>query len=433
MEGGAAITERFEAKTVGKLRLHLCPLLLVLYVIAFLDRINIGFAALSMNAELGITAREFGLLVGIFFPGYFLFEVPSNLILHKIGARIWIARVLISWGIVAILMGFVQSVRQFYVLRFLLGAAEAGFAPGVFLYLTYWFRQREQAGAITFFMLGLPVASIVGAPISGLILDHVHWLAISSWRWVLILEGLPAIVAGLLTYFLLPSRPAEAKFLSEAEKSWVATELAHEERKKLDKHQPSVIEIFAHGRVWHLASILFTFAAGQYAITFWMPQALKALYSSYSNSLIGLLVMVPHVLGLGAMILVSRSSDVRGERRYHAAMPLILAGIALLCLPATTSPSLSVLLWSVAVMGTDSFFGPFFSLPSAFLTGYSAAAGIALISSVGSLGGFAGPYTVGAITNRATGLAITGLSLFVSATLLLLLDQRTRQPNSRRG
>ena len=222
-------------KIVRKIRWRLIPFLFLLYVIAFLDRINIGFAALTMNAELGITAQQFGLVAGIFFLGYSTCEIPSNILLHKLGARIWIARILIVWGIVAALTGLVHSVHQLYVARFLLGVAEAGYFPGIVLYLTYWFRQRDQAQAIALFMTALPVSSVIGAPLSGLILDHVHWLGASSWRWLLVLEGIPAIACGVLTYFLLPSRPAEARFLTEAEKDWVVNEVSREEGAKRAK------------------------------------------------------------------------------------------------------------------------------------------------------------------------------------------------------
>src|SRR5207249_9591311 len=214
-------TEAVEARTIRKVRTRILPFLFLLYIICFLDRINIGFAALTMNKELAITSQQFGLVAGIFFLGYFLFEVPSNLLLHKLGGRIWIACILITWGIVAMLTGFVHNVHQLYVVRFLLGLAEAGYYPGIVLYLTYWFRQREQAQAIALFLAGLPVTSILGAPVSRLILDHVHWLGISCWRWLLVLEGTPALACGVLTYFLLPSRPAEARFLAEDEKRWI--------------------------------------------------------------------------------------------------------------------------------------------------------------------------------------------------------------------
>src|SRR5881409_3488255 len=214
MTSGQPIAPSFiEARTIRKIRIRIIPFLFLLYIICFLDRINIGFAALTMNKELAITSQQFGLVAGIFFLGYFLFEVPSNLLLHKLGGRIWIARILITWGIVAMLAGFVHNAHQLYGVRFLLGLAEAGYYPGVVLYLTYWFRQREQAQAIALFLAGLPVTSILGAPVSGFILDRIHWLGVSSWRWLLILEGAPAIVCSALTYLLLPGGPQEAKFL----------------------------------------------------------------------------------------------------------------------------------------------------------------------------------------------------------------------------
>jgi sugar phosphate permease len=414
--------------TIRKVRNHLLPLLFLLYVVAFLDRLNIGFAALTMNSELAITSAQFGLIAGIFFGGYFLFEIPSNLLLHKIGARIWIARILVSWGIVAMLTGTVHSVPQLYAVRFLLGVAEAGFFPGIVLYLTYWFPQREQAQAVALFMMALPVASILGAPVSGFILDHAHWLAISSWRWLLILEGLPAIVCGVLTYFLLPSRPAEATFLTQDEKSWITAELAREEQEKIGEHSISALRALAHPGVWHLAFVLSMFLIGLYAVTFYMPQTVKPLWRGYSNTAVGILVMVPHLAGLTAMILVSRSSDRRLERRYHAAMPLIVGGIALMLLGATSSPLLSMTLWSFSAMGLYSFYGPFWSLPSKFLAGFSAASGIALINSVGNLGGFVGPSVMGAVASGARGIyrgfAIAGVSLFVSAALVLLLPKK---------
>ena len=421
-----------ESRTTRKLRRRLIPLLFLLYVVAYLDRVNIGFAALTMNAALAITSAQFGLLIGIFFWGYFLFEIPSNLLLHKIGARIWIARILISWGIVAMLTGAVHTVPQLYVARFLLGVAEAGFFPGIVLYLTYWFRQGEQARVISLFMTALPVASILGAPVSGFLLDHAHWAAISSWRWLLILEGLPAIICGVLAYLFLPSRPAEATFLTPEEKSWVTGEMAREEQQKAGAHSISALRALAHPRVWHLASVLFTFDIGLYAMSFYMPQSVKSLSSGYSNTAVGILVMVPHLAGLAMMILVSRSSDLKLERRYHAAIPAIAGGLALVLLSTTNSPLVSILLWSFVAMGIYSFYGPFFSIPSKFLTGFSAASGIALINSVGNLGGFAGPSAIGTLANETSGihggLAVAGISLFASATLVLLLPNKWSQP-----
>jgi sugar phosphate permease len=428
-EAGTAVLPD-EAKTIHTMQMRIIPFVFVLYVISFLDRINIGFAALTMNKELVITSKQFGLVAGIFFFGYFLFEIPSNLMLHKIGARIWIARILITWGILAMVTGLVHSVQQLYLVRFLLGLAEAGYFPGIVLYLTYWFRQREQAQMIALFLTGIPVTSILGAPVSGFILDHVHWLSLGSWRWLLILEGIPAVVCGVLTYFLLPSRPAEAKFLRREEKEWIAAELAREEGEKLASHSISAGKALLIGRIWHLALIGFTVNNGMYMLNFWMPQLVKSLTSGISNSLIGLLVMIPHLVGLPAMVLVSRSSDRKQERRYHAAIPAIAAGIALASLGATHSIFPTILLLAVAAMGIYSVYGPFYSLPGDFLTGFAAASGIALVSSVANLGGFAGPYAIGWISQKTGslygGLAVAGVSLFASATLMLLLPRRLR-------
>jgi sugar phosphate permease len=419
-----------EARTIQKVQRRIIPFVLLLYVISFLDRINIGFAALTMNKELAITSQQFGLVAGIFFFGYFLFEIPSNLLLHKLGARIWIARILITWGMLAMLTGFVHSVHQLYVVRFLLGLAEAGYFPGIALYLTYWFRQRDQAQAIALFLAGIPITSILGAPVSGLILDHVHWLGVSSWRWLLILEGFPAVVGGVLTYFLLPSRPAEAKFLSQEEKDWIEAELASEEREKLANHKISALQALMNRRIWHLGLIGFTLNTGMYTMNFWMPKLVKSLSSGYSNSLIGLLVMIPHLVGLPVMVMVSRSSDRKGERRFHAAIPAIAAGMALASLGATHSIFRTILLLSFAALGIYSVYGPFYSLPGDFLTGFAAASGIALVSSLANLGGFAGPYATGWISQKTGslygGLAVAGVSLFTSAALMLLLPRRAR-------
>ena len=423
-------TDAVEARTIRKVRTRILPFLFLLYIICFLDRINISFAALTMNKELAITSQQFGLLSGIFFFGYFLFEVPSNLLLHRIGARIWIARILITWGFVAMLAGFVHNVHQLYGVRFLLGLAEAGYYPGVVLYLTYWFRQREQAHAIALVLVGVPLASVLGAPVSGLILDHVHWLGVSSWRWLLILEGAPAVVCGVFTYFLLPTRPAEAKFLALDQKDWIIAELAREHEETLGEHLISVAKTFTHLRVLHLASIQFTFVIGTYSLSFWMPQVIKSLSSHYSNTMVGFLAVLPQLVGLAGMVLVSRSSDQRLERRYHAAIAALAGGIGWLLLGTTTSPVVSMLLLSLVAAGTYSIAGPFFSLPSEFLTGYAAASGIALINSFGNLGGLVGPYAIGAIQDKTGslhgGLAFVGVSMIVSAVLLWLLPRKAR-------
>jgi ACS family tartrate transporter-like MFS transporter len=426
------VSDPIAITTIRKLRIRLLPFLFVLYVVAFLDRVNIGFAALTMNRELAITSQQFGFAAGIFFWGYFLFEIPSNLILHKIGARTWIARILITWGAVATLTGFVQSAHQLYIARFMLGLAEAGYFPGIVLYLGYWFRQREKAQMIALILVGIPVASVLGAPISGFILDHVYWFGLSSWRWLLILEGLPAATCAVLVSFLLPSRPEDARFLTAEEKTWIVDQLEREDRLKLgaNRQSISVARTLVNPRVWHLACMGFGHGFATYTFGFWLPQVFKSVFGGQSNTMVGFAVMIPNLLGLIAMIVVSRHSDHTLERRYHMATLGALAGIALLLLGVPRSPFFSLVLFSAVAVGAYGFLPVFFSLPGEFLTGVSAAAGIALVTSVANFGGFVGPYTVGLIRQKTgsfySGLICAGVSFLISATLTLVLPKRVQ-------
>jgi MFS transporter, ACS family, tartrate transporter len=419
-----------EVRTIRKLRLRILPFVFLLFIVALLDRFNIGFAALTMNKELGITSQQYGLVFGIFFVGYFIFELPSNLLLHKIGARIWIARILITWGIVATLTGFAQTVHQLYAARFLLGFAEAGYFPGIALYLTYWFPQREQARALGILVAANPITNILGAPASGLILDYVHWLGVSSWRWLLILEGVPAVVFGFLTYFLLPNHPEEAKFLATDEKEWIRAELRREEQQKLDHRPYTALQALASGRVWHLILIYFGMMISLYALNSWAPLLVKSLSSRYSNSVVGLFLPIPYLAGLAGLIFLCRSSDRTEERRYHVAIPSLAAAAALVLLGVAHSVFLTLVLLSFVAIGVYGRMGPFWTLPSEFLTGFSAAAGIALVNSVGNLGGLVGPYLIGAIAMRTGnlygGLALAGVFSFVSAILVLVLPRKVR-------
>jgi ACS family tartrate transporter-like MFS transporter len=421
--------DSIDARTTRKVRRRIIPFVFMLFIVAALDRNNIGFAALTMNAQLAIDSQQYGFIAAMFFPGYVIFEIPSNLMLYRIGARAWIARILISWGIVAMLTGFVQTPMHLYVARFLLGVAEAGYFPGILLYLTYWFRQRDLGHTIALFMTANAVANIVGAPVSGMILDHVHWLGAASWRWLLILEGMPAVLGGILTFYLLPSRPSEARFLTSGEKQWLNGELALEENRKIGNHEATAGSALRDRRVWHLTAAYFAVLIAFWAVTFWMPQLLRDLAGHYSNTGVGALVMVPYLAALGVMILVGRSSDARLERRYHCAIPLIGGSLAfaLMATLGTGSFFASLVLWCVVAACIYSVFGPFWALPNEFLSGSSAAAGIAFINCFGNIGGFVGPYAIGAIIKKTGsvrgGLVFVAIALLASALLILAFRQ----------
>ncbi|MBS0580459.1 MAG: MFS transporter [Proteobacteria bacterium] len=409
------------SRTVG---VRLIPFLFVLYVVAYLDRINIGFAALTMNRELGLTSAQFGLLSGIFFCGYFLFELPSNLILSRMGAKRWIARILLSWGAVALATAFARTAGHLYVARFALGAAEAGFFPGVLLYLTYWFRSRDLPQAIGSFMTAIPVASVVGAPLSGWILDHVSAFGLSGWRWVLILEAIPAVVAGVVTLYWLPDGPANARFLSADERAHLDAELRAEADLKSGTRRSSLGRTLRDGRVLYLCLVAFLFLIGLYTASFWMPQSLAAASHGMSHTALGGLTLIPHALGLLSMVAVSRSSRRHGERHVHAALAVLVAsaGFGLVGHAHDSAPCVAA--WSIVTCGLYGFVGPFWAIPGQFLAGRAAAAALAFINSIGNLGGFFGVLVVGILANRthdgSAGYGWVAISVLCAGVLLLL-------------
>ncbi|MHB1653082.1 MAG: MFS transporter [Desulfitobacteriaceae bacterium] len=415
-------TKSLGERTLRKVTYRILPFIFVLYIVAFLDRVNLGYAALTMNKALALSSSVFGLISGIFFLGYFIFEVPSNILMHRIGARVWIARILVSWGIVVIITAWVSNATHLYILRFLLGVAEAGFFPGIILYMTYWFPAKNQARAFALFMTALAVSNIIGAPVSTWILGF-NALGLAGWRWLFILEGAPAVIMGIVTIFYLTDRPEKANWLDKEEKEWLLAELKKEKGDKLQTKHLSTRQVMLNPRVWHLSFIYLSLVVGLYGIGFWLPQIIKAFSKVLTNQQVGFITMIPYIVGGIAMIIVARHSDSTGERRYHTAIPPLIGAFALIGSGLTSNPYVSIIMLSIATAGIYSFFGSFWSLPPMFLTGEAAAVGIAVINSVGNLGGFIGPYVLGALKD-VTGSMTTGLyflsACLVATTLLVL-------------
>ena len=416
---------------LARVRRRLLPFLFVLYIVAYLDRINVGFASLKMNRELGLSDAVFGFGAGLFFIGYFLFEVPSNLILARVGARRWIARIMISWGVAAIAMMFVRGATSFCALRFLLGIAEAGFFPGVIFYLTNWFPQREQARAIALFMTATAVAGIVGGPISGALLDLHGWLGLSGWQWLFMVEGIPAILLGIVVWLSLPDDPADARWLSEPEREALASVLAAERRRWSGARHEGVGAALRSGRVWLLALVYFGLVVGIYGVSLWLPQIVAGFRAGRSDLAIGLITTIPFATGAITMVIIARSSDRSGERRWHLATSLLVAAAGLLVAGASHSPALELIAISVGAAGTYCALGPFWAIPAELLEGSGAAGGIALINSFGNLGGFLGPYAMG-VARAANGGFALGLYILAAALAISSLVAVATTPSSRR-
>jgi ACS family tartrate transporter-like MFS transporter len=431
----SAGAEQLGNRTRRRITRRLMPFLICLFVLAFIDRVNVGYAALEMNKELGFNPEVLGFGAGIFFIGYFLFEIPGTWLVENWSARLWLARIIISWGILATLMGFIQNENQFYIARFLLGVAEAGFFPGVIVYLSHWFRARDRAKAVAMFMAAIPVSNIFGAPISGLILEHIDWFGMAGWRWVFILEGLPAVIFGIITIFYLTDRPRDANWLSAAEREWIAGALDREKEARQAVKRYSVWQAVRHRNVWLLALGYFCAVTSAYGFNFWLPTILKGL-SGYSNLQVTAIAALPYCAGLGAMLLVGWSSDRTGERRWHTVCALTVVSLGLLLTAvARENVFLAVAALCLAGAGLYSYLPGFWALPTAFLTESAAAVAIGLINSVGNLGGFAGPYVVGYI-NEKTGSFFGGMiylscSALAAGLLILLVNHGAGENESR--
>lgn len=413
-----------EGRVIRKITWRLTPFLMLLYFVAFLDRINVGFAALTMNRDIGLTSQMFGLGSGIFFLGYFAFEVPSTIILHKVGARFWIGRVMITWGLVSVAMVFTRGPISFYVLRFLLGLAEAGFFPGIILYLSYWFPSNHRSAVTAMFMAAAPAAGLIGSPVSGALMELNGLLGLRGWQWLFLLEGIPALVLGFVTFRFLTDRPAVAGWLTPDERDWLSSAIEQEQTGIKDPRSHSAWRALADWKVLALSLAYFGTSAGLYTIGFWAPLIVKGLGFSVFN--VGLLVAIPNLIAVVGMVLWSRNSDRTGERYWHAAIACLVgaAGMALAA-RAGSSAFLAIAGLSLTAFGVSAAKPPLWCLPTTFFAGTAAAASIGLINSLGTLGGFAGPYMIGSTNgtsgNFTRGLYLVGGTLIVSAVTIILM------------
>ena len=419
------MTGELETRVLRKVTLRIVPFIMLLYFVAFIDRVNLGFAALTMNKDIGLSSSVFGFGAGIFFWGYFLFEVPSNLALDKFGARLWIARVMISWGIVSGAMAFVQGPVSFYSLRFLLGVAEAGFFPGIILYLTYWFPARQRAAVTALFMAAAPLSTVLGSPVSGALLGMDGLLGLKGWQWLFLLEAVPAVLLGLVVLAYMTDRPEQAKWLADDERAWLVRTMNVELTSKAAVASHSIWRGLADIRVLALALVYFGTSAGLYTLGVWAPQIIKQF--GLSSLEVGFLNAVPATIAVIVMIWWARHSDRTGERTWHVVLACLLAAVGL-ALAGMASGVVAVLAALTLVnIGISSSKPPLWSMPTMFLSGSAAAAGIATINSIGNLGGFVGPAVIGWIKDRtgsfAGGLYFVAALLVLSAVLTLLLSR----------
>ena len=409
-----------ERRVVRKVALRLIPFLCLLYFVAFLDRVNVGFAALTMNQDLGLSASAYGTGAGIFFLGYFIFEVPGNLLLKRFGARRWIARIMITWGLVSMAMCLVEGPLSFWLLRFLLGVAEAGFFPGIIFYLTYWFPGNVRGRMIGYFLLASPLSSVLGAPLSTAILN-LQLGGLAGWQTMFIIEGIPAIVLGIVVLFCLSDTPSSARWLDERERDILERAIAREQRP--DQHV-SLRDAFASKQVWLFAVVYFGLNLGVYGFGFWAPQILKAL-GNFSNAQTGLVTMVPYICGAISMFLWGRHSDRTRERVWHIATAALLSATGFIVASHTADVWLGTAAFAVGAIGLYGAMPVFWTLPTAMLTGATAAGGIALINSIGTLSGYIGPVLMGRLKDAtggySAGLVLVAASVAFSGIMALVV------------
>jgi len=421
---------QLERETVKKVSLRLIPFLFLCFAVATLDRVNIGFAALKMNQELGFSSAVYGLGAGIFFIGYFIMEIPGSAIMTKMGAKAWISRIMISWGIIASLMAFVSTPLQFYAARFFLGVAEASFFPCIAWYLSSFYQTKNHAKAIAGFMMAMPIASAVGAPISTYILN-ITFVGWSSWRWLFIIEAIPAIILGIIAIFYLTNKIEDANWLNEEERKWLIDVTTKEKLKKQEQKPYTFMQAMGDHDVLKLAAAYFTWVCGYYGLVMFLPILVKKLSTTMSVITVGWVVGLMYLIATISMFLVSRHSDKTNERRHHVAVCLIIAAVGLICSIyfANVNVILTIIIYTISLSGVFGAFSPFWSIPPSFLSGVAAASAIALVNSIGNLGGFVGPYVMGFVTTTTgsskAGIWFLAISMIASACIVTFLLKQT--------
>ena len=407
--------DRLESAVVSRLMWRLMPFLFLLYIVAYLDRINVSFGVLQMRSQLGLSDRFYGRAAGMFFAGYFFFQLPSNLVLEKFGVRRWISALMIIWGIISCLMIFIRGPISFYTMRFVLGAAEAGFFPGIILYMKRWFPANARARAVAWFMTANPLAGVVGSPISGALLG-IHGGGLSGWQWMFLIEGLPAMFLGAMVFWTLADTPKEALWLKGEERSWLLAKLAEEYQADAQVSLPTIWRVLFSARIWMLSLVYFGVSTTMYGVTLWLPSVIRA-FSGLSYFLTGVVAVLPFIVTVFAMVLVGMHSDRRAERRWHTAIPAFAAAAGLIAAGYGHSTVVVVAGIGLGLAGAEAMVGPFWAMATSSMAGLSAAAGIAVINSIANLGGYFGPDMIGLF--RTANGGFRGGLLAIAATVAL--------------
>jgi len=422
-------------RIVSKVKWRLVPFAFILYFFNGMDRVNVGFAALTMNKALEISSVLFGTISSAFFISYLLFQIPSSILLQRFGVNKLIPTITAIWGVITSLTFFCQNGTQVAIFRFLLGVAEAGFFPGMIYYFTFWFPARERAQVTALFFLSGPVSGLFASPISGWIVQNAHWLGFDGWRWLFVVEGVPTIFLGLLAYFLLKNTPQDAKWLSEEEKDWLVSELAKERDSTKKVEALSFGKVVKNGTLWRLACIYMFVQAASQASQFWMPGLVKGFSASFTSTSVGYIMMIPNLVGLITMIFWGTHSDRTGERKYHAALPMLVLGLSFFMLMATHSLAIKMVALALYGLGMWNYFGTYWTFPSKLLAPEVLAVGIALINSCSSFGGFMGNYVIGFLAKLTgtTGVFFYMMALCLASLLLLVTMKISRDKRMERA